>query len=157
MTRKTSRLIAKSESGFTLIELLVVVLIIGILAAIAVPQYFKVVERGKAAEANAWLAAVAGAEESLLARTGNYCTTSSCLTAFDIAVPTTIKYFGITLGAGSAVPDWSATLTRGGGTGGTIVPALYGGYQIKYTHSGVPPLTCAAGTGTTGDCNDMLP
>src|ERR1700751_3161424 len=63
----------KSKGGFTLIELLVVVLIIGILAAIAVPQYFKVVEKGKASEGLATLDSLRSAQERYLAATGSYC------------------------------------------------------------------------------------
>ncbi len=53
----------KSNKGFTLIELLVVVLIIGILAAIAVPQYQKAVKKSRATEAIMNLKSIMQAQE----------------------------------------------------------------------------------------------
>lgn len=52
-----------NKKGFTLIELLVVVLIIGILAAIALPQYFKAVERARSAEALTVFSSLGGAQQ----------------------------------------------------------------------------------------------
>ncbi len=69
----------RTSKGFTLIELLVVVLIIGILAAMAIPQYFKVVERARMSEAKNIISVVRSAQERYLARMGNYTTDMSAL------------------------------------------------------------------------------
>ena len=53
----------KNKQAFTLIELLVVVLIIGILAAVAVPQYKKAVVKSRYAKLKPLVNAIANAEE----------------------------------------------------------------------------------------------
>ena len=60
------------KKAFTLIEVLVVVLIIGILAAVALPQYQKTVEKTKAVQAWTILKALAQAEQTYYLANGEY-------------------------------------------------------------------------------------
>ncbi len=52
-----------NKKGFTLIELIVVIIVIGILATFAVPQYMKAVTKAKIAKAKNALALIVKAEE----------------------------------------------------------------------------------------------
>ena len=63
---------AQRRSGFTLIELMIVVAIVGILAAIAIPQYTRFQLKSKSAEAKSNLSGVRAAEAAFFAEFGAY-------------------------------------------------------------------------------------
>jgi prepilin-type N-terminal cleavage/methylation domain-containing protein len=139
----------RRPAGFTLIELLVVVLIVGVLAATAVPQYFKLVEKSKIAEAIHLLDAIRGAQDRYQSKYGAYCTgvLTSC-PGFDLNVPT-MKYFNTptTFQPGAAPPSWKATLTRNSNT------AVYGSYIVTLD---VEPNASAKMTCSQTNCSGEL-
>ena len=148
-----------SRSGFTLIELLVVVLIVGILASIAIPQYFKVVEKARVAEAMAMAASIKSSEERYLAKGGQY---TGDFTQLDISYPNlssaaiTLKYFSASVASGTGTggaPNYAMTLSRH--TGSTSVAPRYGLYTITINMplSPIPTIgTCA----TAGQCDELI-
>jgi len=71
MLRKSKR----GESGFTLIELMIVVIIVGILAAAAVPIYTSYVKKAYKSEAEASLGAIRTAEIAYKAEHGEFTAT----------------------------------------------------------------------------------
>ena len=68
----TQKMFGKNQKGFTLIELMIVVAIIGILAAIAIPNFRNYQMKAKAAEASTNLGNIKTAQEAYLAEHDAY-------------------------------------------------------------------------------------
>ena len=71
----------RSQKGFTLIELMIVVAIIGILAAIAIPNFLRFQLRARSSEGKTNVAALRTAEESYRAEFGSYVAAAAAPTA----------------------------------------------------------------------------
>lgn len=128
----------KSLKGFALIELIIVVIIIGILAAIALPRYNKAVENSKIAEATSMLGVIREAQMRYLMENDAY---AASFAQLDLEEGTAVKrYFDFNVDdASSAGPyngddDVIAEAIRNG-------LGVAGGFDLNYwytiTESGI--------------------
>jgi type IV pilus assembly protein PilA len=117
----------KWESGFTLIELLVVVAIIGILAAIAIPQFAVYRQKGFDAQAQTDLRNAGSAEEAYFASNMVY---STCTTCDSTTLPGFVKSAATILVMANATTSFTGTSTSTSGTGKTwLYDNTLGGMQ----------------------------
>ena len=131
----------RPASGFTLAELLIVVIIIGILASIALPNFSKAAERAKVKDAQAILASIHSAERVYFLDETRFGT--------DTDLYVNNHYLTNPDPGGTTNPDWdftvtsptattfTATATRTGGAynGNTItVTEAFNGTQFGGTH-----------------------
>ena len=101
-----------AQKGFTLIELMIVVAIIGILAAIALPNYRAYIVRSNRVAAQSEMLALANLEQQYLLANRAYANSTTLGYSLPSQVNANYSY-SITLGSGT-VPYYTITFTPSG-------------------------------------------
>jgi len=123
----------RAPKGFTLIELLIVVVIIGILAAIAIPKFGNTKTKAYVTAMKSDLRNLVTAEEAFFSDSTYYTTASNLVTRKGFKNSTGVGVPAVVTGAGY----WSATVTHSQISGGTC------GIGVNTTN----PLISTAGDG----------
>ncbi|MBU1112830.1 MAG: prepilin-type N-terminal cleavage/methylation domain-containing protein [Candidatus Omnitrophica bacterium] len=122
------------RKGFTLLELLIVVIVIGILATIAIPQFLNAVEKARVAKAKSALGLISHAEKMYRAERDTY------VAAADGAVDSVLGNY-VELKQIDLDQDWDYNVTISGTDNYTATAtknssSSHGGQSVIYNQDG---------------------
>jgi type IV pilus assembly protein PilA len=109
MFESTTKVQKRSSKGFTLIELLVVVVIVGILAAVALPNFLGQSGKARTTEASAAIDALKSGQEAYVNDAGNYLSTGTGVAA-PMTANTTTYAAAANITAGATLASLSGLL-----------------------------------------------
>ncbi len=114
----------KRQDGFTLVELMVVVAIIGLLSAVAIPNFQKYQARSKTAEAKLQLSAIYTAEASFFADYNIYATCLNYM-GYNPAEEANSRYYTTGFNSGTAIDATAYASATNAGINITQCPAAF--------------------------------